>query len=281
MIKEFKPYYEIGKDEVGVVARVFQEERKLADLKLRVVHAQIYDRERVERDNWEFNKHAESEKKATINVFELMNDGYEMVVWLSPESEIYEEGRLNIMLRTEVEGRMGFDPWGIPLLKNEKETMDLAEKLLAFGGVTMDGIGGVEDLREEPIGFNLKNEDWVEKCRELMPEYEEVWDFIKKGGVEENMEKIVEEVGQAKKIAKGNNVVFEMEMFKRGYELNVAGGHGGSWLSQAGRGVGLFEIFDSLKIIGKMDERLSKCEGCGCYFMKKKGKCPKCGKGSK
>jgi hypothetical protein len=281
MIKEFKPYYEIGKDEVGVVARVFQEERKLADLKLRVVHAQIYGRERVERDNWEFNKHAESEKKATINVFELMNDGYEMVVWLSPKSEIYEEGRLNIMLKTEVEGRLGFDPWGIPLLKDEKETMDLAEKLLAFGGVTMDGIGGVEDLREEPIGFHLENEDWVEKCRELMPEYEEVWDFIKKGGVEENMEKIVEEVRWAKKIAKGNNVVFEMEMFKRGYELNVAGGHGGSWLSQAGRGVGLFEIFDSLKIIGKMDERLSKCEGCGCYFMKKKGKCPKCGKGSK
>jgi len=82
-------------------------------------------------------------------------------------------------------------------------------------------------------------------------------------------------------VARGNNVVFEMEMLRRGYELNVAGGHGGSWLSQTGRGVGLVEIFDSLKMLGKIDERLSKCEGCGCFYMKKKGKCPKCGKGTK
>jgi hypothetical protein len=209
-----------------------------------------------------------------------MSDGYGMVIWLSPKSEIYEEGRLNIMIKTEVERRMGFDPWGIPLLKNEKETMELARRLLAGGGVSMDGIEEVEDLRKEPIGFKL-GKNWVEQCRELMPEFEELWDFIKMGGVEDNMEKIVGEVREAKKVARGNNVLFEVEMYRRGYELNVAGGHGGSWLSQMGRGVGLVEVFDSLKVLGKIDERLSKCEGCGCYFMKKKGKCPKCGKGTK
>lgn len=280
-MSEFKPYYKIEENEEEVVARVFQEERKLPDLKLRVVHAQIYDSDRISRDNWEFNKHAESERKATINVFELMNDGFEMVIWLSPKSEIYEEGRLNIMLKTEVEGRMGFDPWGIPLLKNENETMDLARRLLDRGGVSMDGIEVVEDLRKEPMGFKLEGGDWLSKCQELMPEFEELWDFVMRGGVEENMEKIVGQVREAKKVARGNNVVFEMEMLRRGYQLNVAGGHGGSWLSQMGRGVGLMEVFDSLKVLGKIDERLSKCEGCGCYFMKKKKACPKCGKGSK
>lgn len=280
-MSEFKPYYKIEENEVEVVARVFQEERKLADLKMRVVHAQIYQRERIERDNWKFNKHAESEKKATINAFELMSDGCEMVIWLSPKSEIYEEGRLNIMLKTEVEGRMGFDPWGIPLLKSEEETMELAEKLLMMGGITMDGVREMEDLREQPIGFCLENGEWVEKCRELIPEMEEIWDFVKSGGVENNLAEIVNQVVEAKKVAKGSNVLFEMEMLRRGFELNVAGGHGGSWLSQAGKGVGLFEIFDGLKIVGKIDERLSKCEGCGCFYIKKKKKCPKCGKGSK
>jgi len=278
IITEFKPYFNVKETSPEVIARAYQEEAVGRDIEYRTVEAEVYAKKRIERDKWEYNGHAKAERKATINTFDLMSDGYEMVIWLSPKSEIYEEGRMTIMIKTEVDGREGFDPWGIPLLVSEEKTMELGERLLEKGGVSMDGINGLESLRENPIAFSLEEKgEWMEKCRELMPEYGELWDFIAEGKVRENWSNILKVVEEEMVVARGNNVLFEMGMLARGRRLNIAGGHGGSWLSQLGVGVGLMDIFNNVNIIGKGDERLAYCEGCGKYYMRKKGKCPLCG----
>jgi len=281
MKKEFKPYFDIKEHSDEVVARVFQEERNgTDDLKLRVVHAEKYDRTRINTDKWEYNKHSGAEKEATKHTFELAGDGFGLIVWVSPKSDIYEEGRLNIMLPAGDGNRM--DPWGIPLKLSESESMELAERLLEKGGLSMDPITDPESLRRQPVGFWLENgEKWLDKCRELMPEMEEVWNEIGRGGVDVNMKNIAGIVKKAKETAGGSNIVFEMEMAKMGYLLNVAGDHGGSWLSTlAGQGIYNYKLE---KIGGKFYTEKVKVRGrwicplCGKEIGEEATVCGKCG----
>lgn len=233
MKKEFKPYFDVNQHGDGVIARAYQEERLgVVGIKLRVVHAEVYEKTRVETDGWEYNRHSGAEKEATEHAFELAEDGFDLVVWISPKSDIYEEGRLNVMIPVREEGKLSFDPWGVPLKLDGEKSMVLAERLLEAGGLPMDPINDQESLRRQPIGFKMEDgEDWLDKCRELIPEMKEVWEEIGRGGVDENMKNIAQNVSEAKRVAGGNNIVFEMEMARRGYKLNVAGDHGGSWLS--------------------------------------------------
>ena len=116
--KEFKPYFNVNEHSDMVIARVYQEERKdVFEPELRMVHAENYFEKRIESDDWEYNKHSGAEKEATKNAFELMKEGQNLVIWLSPVSDIYEEGRINIMLPGLEKGEMFFDPWGVPLFK--------------------------------------------------------------------------------------------------------------------------------------------------------------------
>jgi len=242
MSTEFKPYFRVGENPDSDIARVYQEERRVDDLCLRIVKAQHYARQRIEKDKWEYNRHSGAEKEATINSFNLADDGYNFIIWISPEDgDIYDEGRLNVMLPVSVNGEIELQPWGIPLLINRKESRQLADRLLKSGGVSMDPVTNEESVRRQPIGFKLEeNEKWLDRCRKLLPEWNEEWDFIEQGGVEKQMEVIMEMVVRAKKIAGGNNYLFEKTMAVMGYRLNIAGGHGGSWL---GRGMGTSGIW--------------------------------------
>lgn len=279
--KEFKPYFDIKKHSDEVVARVFQEERNgTGDLKLRVVHAEKYDRTRISTDKWEYNKHSGAEKEATKHAFELAGDGFGLIVWISPKSDIYEEGRLNVMLPSGDSNRM--DPWGIPLKLGENESMELAERLLEAGGLSMDPITDPESLRRQPVGFRLNNdENWLDKCRELMPEMEDIWNEMGRGGVDVNMKNIVKKVRRAKEAAGGSNIVFEMEMAKMGYLLNVAGDHGGSWLSTLNN-EGIYN-YKLTKISGVIYTEKVKVRGrwicplCGREITDGETVCGKCG----
>lgn len=276
--ENFKPYYDINQHSSEVVARVFQEERKGVGRELRIVHAENYEESRIKTDNWEYNLHSGAEKKATQNVFELFRQGTQMVIWISPASEVYEEGRLNVMLKGEKEGELFFDPYGLPLDLNREESLELGQRLGRMGGKSLVAPSDIETLREQPMGFYLRDKNWLQKCRELMPEMEWAWETIETGKVEENMKIIAGEVKEARQKAGGNNYLFEMIMARNGYYLNVSGSHGGSWLSQElVRGVRGIIAFD---INGKIEYRLGKteglhyCEHCGCWYSGEK--CPVC-----
>ena len=276
--ENFKPYYDINQHSPEVVARVFQEERRGVGLKLRIVHAENYEESRIKTDNWEYNPHSGAEKRATQNVFELLGQGAQMVIWISPPSEVYEEGRLNVMLKGEKEGELFFDPYGLPLDLNREESLKLGQRLWMMGGKSLVAPSDIEILREQPIGFYLRDKNWLQKCRELMPEMEWAWKTIETGKVEENMKIIAGEVKEARQKAGGNNYLFEMIMARNGYYLNVSGSHGGSWLSQelvrGTQGIIAFNIGGRIEYRLGRTEDLHYCEHCGCWYSGEK--CPVC-----
>ncbi|MFA5025716.1 MAG: zinc ribbon domain-containing protein [Candidatus Shapirobacteria bacterium] len=281
-IEEFKPYFDINSHGVGVVARAYQEERNGADISLRVVHAEKYGVSRIGGDNWEYNKHSNSEKEATVHAFELAEDGFDVIIWISPKSDIYEEGRLNVMLPNRDNDELSFDPWGVPLPLGGEDSMKLANRLIEVGGLSMDSINDEESLRQQPIGFRLdEGETWFDRCRKLIPEMIDIWDEIENGNVDRTMEKIVEQVKIAREVARGDNVIFEIEMISRGYRLNVAGDHGGSWLSTLeGKGIYNYKIekagnefvTEKIEVNGKLI-----CPLCGLEISEGATSCSKCG----
>lgn len=273
----FKPYYDIREHQDEVIARVFQEERRGVEAKKRIVHAQDYFQKRIEEDNWEYNEHSQAEKTATMNAFELFAQGYQLAVWISPVSEIYEEGRLNILLPGEKNGEKIFEAYGLPLLASREESLKMTKALLDRGGVTMDNIYSTEEVRKQPVAFDFENKNWLKKCREILPQFEWAWETIESGEVDENMKKIAREVKEAREIAGRDNYLFERIMLQSGYRLNISGSHGGSWLSgELGRTQGII----ALNIGGKIEYRLGRteglhyCEHCGCWYSGEK--CPVC-----
>jgi hypothetical protein len=116
-----------------------------------------------------------------MNIFRLGRVGYNLVVWISPDDggDVYKEGRLNIEFPTY--GQNGWSLYGkhMPLFCNRDESVELAKRLLENGGISLSEIKNFEDLRRQPIGFKLNDiDDWIGKCRKLIPEFEKVWQFI-------------------------------------------------------------------------------------------------------
>jgi hypothetical protein len=215
---------------------------------------------------------------ATKNVFSLIKEGFNLMIWVSPKSEIYEEGRLTVMLAGKKEKELFFEPWATPLLVDQKESYALGKKLIDFGGVVMDEFRDSEDLRGQPIAFKVEDdENWLKKCEELLPEIDWMWEAIASGKVDENMKRIALEIKEVKELARGNNVMFELIMADRGYKLNVAGDHGGSWLSRGfGNGEGIIAVVtaDGISYRKGSTEGLNYCSKCGCWYSGEK--CPIC-----
>lgn len=275
---KFEPYFNVNKHSNEIIARVYQEERKDAlKAEERITHAEDYFESMIETDNWGKHKHANSEKEETKNVFEMQKEGFNMMIWISPVSDIYEEGRLNIQLPGVKNREKFFELWGIPIPHNWKESIELGNKLLDEGGKLN---GEARMLREQPIGFKLQTgENWIKKCEKLMPEMDWAWEAIKSGKVDENMKKLALKVKEAKIIARGDNVLFEKIMLNMGYKLNVSGNHGGSWLSrELGNGIGVVAVKGADGEISYRigsTEGLTLCKKCGCWYSG--DKCPVCG----
>ena len=226
-----KKFYDINKNPVGVVAGAFLEEGVTGDIRRRINLADSYREGQVKTDGWNYNEHSMAEREATINAFELAKSGDNLIVWISPEDgNIYKEGRLNVYLPVYINGEWQLQGRGIPLQSNRQESWDLAQRLLENGGNIMDPVYDIEGVRRQPVGFKLENQkDWIGVCKKLMPEFMEIWDFIKEEGDVKNKQKVERDVSAAMVLARGNNYVFEKMMAQMGNLINLMGGHGSSW----------------------------------------------------
>ena len=271
-----KKFYDIRKNNIREIAGVFLEEGIISDLRKRINISDLYLESDIENSNWEYNLHSEAEKEATKNVFALGKQGCNLVIWISPEDEkgIYKEGRLNIEFPVFGENQWSMYGRHVPLLCNREQSFELAKKLLENNGVSIDSVTDIEDVRCQPIGFRInKINDWLSVCKRLMPEFIDIWDFIKEGKDVENKLKMEKDVTLAIEGANGDNYVFEEIMTRMGNDINQEGGCGSSW----NNGMGMIVSVDGK---GQFSFRLGYTEGlnfcnkCGCWYSG--NRCPLC-----
>ena len=279
-ITEEKHYfYDVKKTKPRTIAKVYLEEKKSKVITERITSSDLYYESQIETDKWKFNEFSEAEEKATINEFVLGKKGFNLIVWISPEGGVYKEGRLNIGFPVYGENEWSIYGKHMPLFWNKEESIELAQRLLKNGGVSLEPIENSEDLRRQPIGFKVNNiDEWIEKCRELIPEFDEVWKFIEEGKDIDGQLKVEKDVEMAMKEAGGDNYLFERLMVEMGNEINSEGGHGSSY------GGGEMVIIVSMDANGKITftlysgskEGLNFCPKCGCFYEGEKCPNPKC-----
>lgn len=274
-----KFYYDINKNPLDEVAGAFLEEGTAPDLKKRINISAFYPESKIKNDNWEYNKHSEEEREATINIFNLGKIDKNLVIWISPEDggDVYKEGRLNIEFPIFGDNEWSIYGKHVPLLCNEDESFELAKKLIENGGVSIKPVLDKNEVRQQPIGFKIEEIDnWIQTCKELMPEFMEIWNFIETGEDVKNKIKMEKDVQSAIIEADGDNYLFERIMARMGNEINAEGGHGSSWNS----GNGEMGIIISVNSSGEVSynlgntEGLTLCKKCGCYYSG--DKCPLC-----
>jgi hypothetical protein len=280
VIDSRKKFYNINKNGLGEVAGAFLEEGVDDDPRKRINISELYPESRIELDRWEYNEHSAAEREATVNVFNLGKNGHNLVIWISPEDgKTYKEGRLNILF--PVFGDNGWSMYGrhVPLVCNGPESLELANRLLENSGVSIESIDDLESLRQQPIGFKIeKTDDWIKICKDLMPEFMEIWNFIEDGNDVKNKNRMERDVLSAMEIADGDNRLFESIMARMGNRINAEGGHGSSWNS-SNNGMG---VIVSVNSNGELSYKLGNTEGlklcqhCGCYY--EGNKCPVCNK---
>lgn len=277
---ENKKFYDVNQNSLGEIAGAFLEEGTVKDIRKRINISDLYPESKIKKDNWEFNQHSEKEKEATINVFELGKRGFNLIVWISPDDggEVYKEGRLNIEFPVFGENEWSIYGRHVPLTCNREESFELAKRLIENNGVSVEPIVDSETIRRQPIGFKIEEtDDWIEECKNLMPEFMEIWDFMESGKDVENKLKMEKDVKLAIKMADGDNYLFESLMARMGNGINAEGGHGSSWNS-ANNGIGIIiSVNSNGEVSYKLGstEGLTHCKKCDCWYIG--DKCPRCG----
>lgn len=236
----------------------------------------LYDRindfkpRRSEKINRE-KVHGEAEFWAHKNSFELMDEGCKLVIWISPPDKpggIYQEGRINFMVANEGD----FKGWGIPAMRSGEELVEITKKLEAIGGVTMDGVETVEQLREQPIGFKDFDEELKQKLEEVfkLPGF---WQYVE-GEQKIKKAKVIAATKECLEISEGNNAIYFREMARRGFKLMAMSDHGSG--GAADYGASGFEMSrDGYLRLERKNGRLV----CPCGQVLDEGQtvCPKCG----
>jgi len=222
-----------------------------------------------------------------LSMLDLFKAGCNWVVWISPAGGMskYPESRICVLKGEDVGGKVEFCGWGVCSDMGGEECLKLANNLLGGGGRVLGEIEEVDDLRSAALGFETSFEDLMVKLEDLVP-ISGVWQAIADGRVEANKVKIgtvVSEVlGGLSWSERSRMSDYQFQMFlevglqKRGIYLMAGGNHGGSVLGGEVGGA-----FNSLWLRMKpvdLHEGLKWCEGCQAAYMKKKGKCPRCGK---
>lgn len=225
------------------------------------------------------------------NMRELALTGYNFVVWASPEggrSDYNDGNRLVVAVVTRRGGEVQMECRGI-VLKNEtpEELLGCIRRLEENGAAPMDEIRCPEDLREQAVGLKVNNESELWQEMERAFGHSEIWDEIRRDQDMVNKKLAQEMIARFRnspesEIAKKRGDIWwggqlEMFMARNGYEIQ-GGNHGVTNLSLLATMSSFNRLFNLLPVVSSenLDHRLKRCETCGCYFMKKKGACPKC-----
>jgi len=173
-------------------------------------------------------------------MYKLAKMGYSHVFWLSPPEgpANYLEGRLVVAIVKKAGEETILECRGIPIIESYQTVWEKACQLINMGGVVMSGgLRNVEDLRQQAIGINLKDELPWDFC-ELVFGMNEVWEVIRQEKDLESTKRVVGVVGkvlseierrfgvvnQYNSIQAG--IVFEHMMARSGW--SIAGGNHGS-----------------------------------------------------
>lgn len=226
------------------------------------------------------------ENEALFKVRDLMRNGSNHVLWISPPSkEIgYEESRMVVFInKGEEDGNLKVECRGLCSEFGEKKCLDIANSL---GG----GFKEAEELRSNPIKFEIKKgESWIDVLGGKI-DLPQVWEAIKKGDDVNNKREKKEIVNSfiydfvprfSNKMSDYEKLVLGAEieeaLKRKGVELQSRGSCGIS-NSEALKLQGSFDIvFKKSLMSGERPEGYDYyCSICECWC---KGKvCPLCKK---
>lgn len=150
---------------------------------------------------------------------------------------------MNIYLKTVENGEIVLRGIHIPLEVDWFRSLAIGKRLMAKGGVVLGKVETSEDLRTQPIGFNIDNQDdWLAVCRRMMPEMAECWEEIASERDKQREHSLIGVVREVRARVGDNNVLFQLEMARRGHKLNEVGAHGSGYLGDQKTGMMQFKI---------------------------------------
>lgn len=294
-------YFDVRKFEVSEAALSWIE-NKVGKLEERVGNYNSFSIDSNGKPDFPYAVLTERDKRelrAMENAATMARLGYTNLLWISgpggDEKEPYPDTRITWLRVANVdEDKVFFDGnKAICSDIDEKRCVDLAYELEKRDGRMLGKPRDVDELREVVVGF--KDDKVLERLAEVLVEMEEVWNGIDKGQDKKNLEKMLQvaewveqRFGPQMRNAKTEwdsimvGAMIEQEMKIRfGINLMAGGAHGMSnSAAMAGMmGGGIFnQIFYQATPVSleSVDHRLEKCDKCQKYFIKKKGKCPKC-----
>jgi len=130
----------------------------------------------------------ERESSAGIRMRKAVIEGIPdtAMVWISPsggESD-YQEGRIVI----QINDSSGADCYGICLPESFTKFLEVSERLTDF--LKIDPVLEVEKLRETPFLVSVSEEEFFYLMKEVMPEFDELWDYISSGNAKSRKGKV-------------------------------------------------------------------------------------------
>ncbi len=216
------------------------------------------------------------------NIFKLADEGLNTIFWISPSGGSYVSARLVVARAEKINDGMTLKCRGIVVNKTPWELMQIATRMVCFeGGIMRFWINNAEGLRSQPIGVNLKEEDWIDFGKKMFG-MSEVWEAIRQGKDIELRDTMEFHVRQARSEVSGMGLsgrrldaAFEYAMLARGYKLNENANHGGSALS-SDKQMGVFDRIFSNNGLIKIDGEGNVwhcCKQCGQWYMGDKCSC--------